>query len=382
MHITTLRLHNFRNHLDSSFDFGSNTNLFLGDNGHGKTNIIEAISYLCLAKSFYAAQDGLCLNFHHDLFEVEGTFVSESGVSHRVRVAYAMPQAEKIVTINGHPLEPFSQIVGKFPVVICSPDHAPITSGGPSERRRFVDFVISQSSATYFQDFIAYRKVLRHRNAVLTDARALRKDASAMLQPWNEQLVSLGSRLMFKRKQFVGEFQEFITSAYHHLTDGREEEPGIEYQALAGDFPSTAPEIEEMLRRSLQERESDERRLGTTLVGPHRDEFVLRINGLELRKYASQGQHKTFLIALKLGEFFYLKDRCAERPLLLLDDVFSELDQHRSESLLKFVGELSQTFITSTIPQFFEEAIPFGNENRKFFIEAGTIVGHNQGVAA
>src|SRR5689334_22639147 len=139
MHLTTLTLQHFRNHLGSTFEFGEGTNILLGDNGHGKTNVIEAISYLCLTKSFYAGSDVPVLNFEKDMFDVEGTFVFERGFEYQVRVAYSKPQTEKVFTINRRRVEPFSSVIGKFPIVICSPEHAPITMGGPGERRRFVD---------------------------------------------------------------------------------------------------------------------------------------------------------------------------------------------------------------------------------------------------
>lgn len=370
MHLTALRLINFRNHLDSSFAFGDGTNVLLGGNGHGKTNVIEAISYLCLTKSFYAGTDQVALSFGRERFEIEGFFLSEGGSSYRVRVSYSEAESEKSYKVNRQEIEPRSSVIGKFPVVIVSPEHAPITAGGPGERRRFVDFVISQSSAVYFQELLEYRKVLRHRNKILLDARSWRKDVSDILEPWTEQLVHLGAGLMFRRKQFAAEFQSFIASAYHHLV-GSEEEPGIEYLPFAriGETQSVE-DVKQVLRLELGAREDDERRLGTSLVGPHRDELRFTINNLDLRKFASQGQHKTFLVALKIGEFFYLKERCSETPLLLLDDVFTELDDHRSEQLLAFVGQLSQTFVSTTTTHVVDY-LKHDDRNRVFYIRDG-----------
>ena len=164
MHLKNLRLQHFRNHTDSKFEFSSTTNVFLGDNGHGKTNVIEAIAYLCLTKSFYANGDNLVLGFGYDLFEIDGTIISFKDQVFNIRVAYSENQKEKIFSINKHRIEPLSSVIGKFPIVICSPEHAPITSEGPAERRRFVDFVISQSNNVYFQKLIDYRRVLKHRN--------------------------------------------------------------------------------------------------------------------------------------------------------------------------------------------------------------------------
>ena len=374
MYLTTLKLQHFRNHLDSLFEFGDGTNVLLGDNGQGKTNVIEAISYLCLTKSFYAGSDALVLNFENDVFGVEGTVISDNGSEFRIRVAYTAPQTEKIYTINRHPVEPFSSVVGKFPIVICSPEHAPITTQGPQERRKFVDFVISQSNGTYFTNLMEYRRIVKHRNKILVDAKHSRGDIASSLAPWDEQLVTYGSALMQRRRQFAEEFQSFITSAYHHLV-GREEEPAIHYAPqCAFDGAMQEHEIQDRLRLEMQKRSNDEKRLGTSLVGPHRDEFEFQINGLDLRKFASQGQHKTFLVALKIGEFFYLKDRCRETPIMLLDDIFSELDEHRAKRLLGFVETVSQTFITSTNPHYFESEMFTGLRNKLFHIRSGTVV--------
>lgn len=374
MHLTTLRLQRFRNHTDSFSEFGGGTNVLLGGNGQGKTNIIEAISYLCLTKSFYASSDSLVVSFGEDGFQVDGQFTADHSTNYTVRLVYTQPTNEKVYTINRLSIEPFSSVIGKFPVVISSPEHTPITTAGPSERRKFVDLVISQSSALYFQNLLEYRRVLRQRNKLLTDARLTKRDVTQGIEPWNEQLVGLGRLLMSRRKQFVDEFRLYISSVYHELI-GQEEEPDIEYRPMTWiDGVNSESEIEELLRMDLREKNAEERRLGSTLVGPHRDEFLLKINGLELRKYASQGQHKTFLNALKIAEFFYLKDRCQETPLMLLDDVFSELDEGRSERLLVFLQTLSQTVITSTNPHIFEGAIQFDGRNKLFHIQSGTVV--------
>ena len=373
MHLTELRLRQFRNHSDSWFDFGDGTNILLGDNGQGKTNVIEAISYLCLTRSFFATNDALAVQLEHPLFEIEGIFVADSTGKYNVRVAYDVGREEKLCTINRHPVEPFSTIIGKFPVIICAPEHAPITSEGPFERRKFVDFVLSQSYPAYFQHLLEFRKILKQRNKILLDGKLSRTDCSKLLIPWNEQLVTHGGFLMMRRKQFVDEFQTCIQSAYRHVA-GDEEQPLMEYVPQCSlDQLDDEQHVRTALMTDLDKKHDSELRYGVTLVGPHRDEFGMKINGLDIRKFASQGQHKTFLVALKIGEFFYLKDRCNETPIMLLDDIFSELDSFRSARLLRFVETLSQTFITSTNRQIFEENAEFGGRNKLFTIQNGTV---------
>jgi len=371
MRLTTLRLKQFRNHPDSRFEFGDGTNVLVGGNGQGKTNVIEAISYLCLTKSFFAGSDSLAVMFGTESFEVSGRMCADSGVPADVRVAYAGTPGEKTFSINRHPAEPLSSVIGRFPVVVCSPEHAPITSQGPSERRRFIDLVVSQSSANYFQHLLEYRRVLRQRNKMLLDAKISRNGDASALEPWNEQLAAHGGQVIAKRREFVAEFGGYVSSAYHRLT-GDPEEPALAYRpAAAIGEADGAGEISDALRSEIRARETEERRMGTSLVGPHRDEFPMTINGSDLRKYASQGQHKTFLIALKVGEFFYLQERCRETPIVLLDDVFGELDDDRSDRLLGFLGTLSQSFITSTHGRIFPAPAAGDGRDRIFRIRNG-----------
>ena len=237
-----------------------------------------------------------------------------------------------------------------------------------------MDFVVSQSNALYFQELLEYRKILKHRSKILSDARVSRSDVEETLAPWDEQLIIHGSAITLKRQAFVNEFQDFISSAYHQLV-GSGEEPGMAYEpSVELGAGETEADHREKFRAELRAHRTEEVRLGSTLYGPHRDELALRINGLDLRKYASQGQHKTFLVALKIGEFFYLRDRCSEPPILLLDDIFSELDGQRADQLLRFTGELSQTFITSTNAHLFDAVSTSRGEPKRFTIHEGAVI--------
>lgn len=371
MRLTELRLRNFRNHRDSSFEFNDGTNVLLGDNGQGKTNVIEAVAYLGFTKSFYATHDSSAVQVGHQLFEVNGIFIKEPQREYSVRLAYSLEKKEKLYSVNRGIVEQFASAIGQFPIVVCSPEHAPITTEGPSERRKFVDLILSQSNATYLQNLIDYRKVLRQRNAILLEGMKFKQSVDQQLEPWTEQLLKHGSYLMLKRKQFIGEFGEFIREAYRRIV-GDGEEPALEYEP-AVDITGIISDrdIYELLRKKANERSADEKRMGTTLVGPHRDEFRMEINGLDLRRYASQGQHKTYLVAVKIGEFRYLQDRCGEPPVLLLDDIFSELDDIRSARLLSYVGSISQTFVTTTRPLIFRGAVQEQKNVTTFYIRNG-----------
>jgi DNA replication and repair protein RecF len=373
MYLKNLRVHNFRNHSESNFEFGQRANILVGENGQGKTNILEAISYLCLTKSFYSHGDSYVVKIGTDIFEVEGVFNTERTGDHRVRVAYSDEQKEKIFTINKNHIDPLSSVIGKFPVVICSPEHAPITNQGPIERRRFIDLVISQSSNIYFQHLIEYRKILRNRNKILAEAKFQKTNPTEILEPWNDQLINSGAYLMVSRKKFVDEFERYINSSYQQLVSNGES-PRITYESsLPVDKSFTQQDAAKVFASELNRRKEREFQVGTTVVGPHRDELLFTINGLDLRRYASQGQHKTFLVALKIAEFFYLREQCSETPILLLDDIFSELDAMRAANLLEFVGTMSQAFITSTNKDLFERNATDSESRRMFTINSGAV---------
>ncbi|RCK73289.1 MAG: DNA recombination and repair protein RecF [Ignavibacteriae bacterium] len=373
MIIGSIRLKNFRNHSDTDLEFGERANVILGNNGEGKTNLLEAISYICLTKSFYASSDSVIVKIGEDKFEIDAIVISDLGSNYRIHISYDLTNSEKNYSLNGKKLETFSSIIGKFPIVFLSPEKAGITFGGPAERRKFLDLVISQSDLVYFSELSEYRKVLRHRNKILSEIKNSRSDYYTILEPWNVQLINYGSKLMIKRAAFIDEFKNYILSTYKNLSDVNEC-PEIQYTAsFSFDGEAVYEKITEKFRNELIKKFDDEIRFGTTLVGPHRDEVSLKINKMDLRKYASQGQHKTFLVALKLAEYFYLKERCQESPILLLDDVFSELDDSRVQHMLRIIETLNQTFITSTNFEIFDKVLEFGKSNRKYIVSSGNV---------
>lgn len=371
MKILNARLRHFRNHNESAFEFGIRMNVLLGENGQGKTNALEALSFFCLTKSFYAGADAVAVQRGETVFEIEGTLASDDGKTFTVRVAFDAAQKEKRFTVNGAGIERLSSVIGMFPVVILSPENNAITFGAPGDRRKFVDLVMSQSSAAYMEDLIEYRRVVRQRNKILSEETGSR--CEELLAPWNEVLTIHGSAIIAKRKTFIREFAPFIAETYTRIA-GNKETPAIDYAATVNLEPDAAVDaIRTEIERKLRRRFADELRFKTTLVGPHRDEIAFSLNGMPMKQYASQGQHKTFLVALKVAEFFYLKDRCNETPVFLLDDVFSELDEKRSQQLMSLVSSLGQTFITAT-----GEAIFGGSEwtdgRKKFTIHNGSVV--------
>ncbi len=370
MNVTQIRLTNFRNHESSTIVFGPGFNVLLGSNGQGKTNVLEAISYLSLTKSFYAANDSTTLQIGKEFFEINGTLVTQDEFENRVCVTYQNATGEKQFTINRSRPETLGSVIGRFPIVILSPENNAITFGAPLERRKFLDLILSQISRVYFDDLLEYRRALKQRNKILTDLRIYQRGGEDLLDPWTAELINYGSRIIHRRRQFINEFEIYVKRAYYDVVQNHEE-PRADYVGLS-EMPDDVAGIATVLQKNFDERRREEIRRGATMVGPHRDELRFSINGISVQKYASQGQHKTLLVALKVAEFFYLKERSKELPILLLDDVFSELDEHRSEHILEMIKSLGQTFITSTSETVFRNFITWDDNNRKFHIENGT----------
>ncbi len=361
MRAESIHLRNVRNHVDTLVpDLAPKINVFVGPNGAGKTSILEALSLATLTKSFTSTTDAVLIRQGEHTLDANVKFMSDLGVAYHVSVQIeSMPRMKKTIVANSERIRSSLDLVGRAPVVVLTPDEKIITGGPPAERRRFLNMVLSQASRSYLEDELEYRRALKQRNAILADARQKRKPLAAVqafLAPWTELVIKHGERIMERRAKFTMEFRPRLLNAYRVLSQSREE-PSLEYLPMGLGDTSSPPNPLSLLgeRGFLSGQavrcESEEIRRGTTLFGPHRDELMCYINpGQEARLYASQGQHKTLLVAMKLAEFEYLKDAAGETPMLLFDDVFSELDHDRARTVLELAssGELGQTFITST----------------------------------
>lgn len=369
MRVTTIRVRNFRNHADSELACADLLNVILGDNGQGKTNLLEAVSYVCLTKSFFGATDTVILKIGEPAFEAGAEIMSDSGLRYSVAGSYRNGNGGKTYSINSGAVDSLADVIGMFPVVVLAPEHKEITAGNPSERRRFLDMLISQSSRGYLEDLLEYRRVLKQRNKILLDARIARTDCSRLLEPWDEALARRGVKLTAKRASFVTEFSPYMTSAYAEIA-GADEAPGLRYEPS---IPPSESDAESACREALLRQRQEDRRIGSTQSGPHRDELKLTINELDVRRYASQGQHKTFLLALKVAEFHFLKEHTAETPVLLLDDVFGELDASRAHAMLELLPSLGQTFITATGEGTFPKSYRWDKNHKRFFVRGGAV---------
>ena len=243
MRLREIRLERFRNHAMTAIECAERQNVFLGNNGEGKTNILEAISFLCLTKSFYAASDATVAQLGEKGFAVSGDAVSDIDVGYRIAVSYEVESREKSIIINQSPVDNRSSVIGMFPVVVLSPENGSVTAGTPSDRRRFIDIVISQSSREYLEELIEYRRILRQRNRILFDTKISQRDALDVLEPWNEELVQCGAQIVLRRARFVGEFRQYLVDAFIHIA-GELELPSIVYDpSFPIDVNASADEI-------------------------------------------------------------------------------------------------------------------------------------------
>jgi DNA replication and repair protein RecF len=374
MILQTLHLRNFRNHTDTSLEASEYVNVLLGQNGEGKTGVLEAISFTCMSRGLYGAADAVAVQHGKESFLLEAQFRSDRRVNVHVRVYYDRATGHKEVLLNGDRPERLADMVGRFPLVALSPEHAAITKGGPAERRRFVDIVLSQTDHRYLETLLEYRRILRHRNKLLFERRLGKPIGDDTLEPWNTSLVETGAEIILKRAAFIHEFRHPLAGAYAQFVGGREE-PALAYRGtIPAEIGDSVATIAERFRQELRKREREETRLGMTLVGPHRDEFYFTLNGMDARSFASQGQHKTFLIALKIAERRYLHERTGEAPLLLFDDVFSELDEQRIQRVLGLLEHLGQVFVTTVNDKMFHHGYERQPHYRRYEVRNGTVI--------
>lgn len=358
-------LQNFRLHKNSSIDFSDNLNLIIGGNGQGKTSILEAIYYLCTTKNLNSASESDVVTFGENNFNTEGIFVDL--IENRTRLYYDSFKNKKTYFLDDKQIQSSADVIGKFPVVtLIQPDHA-ITLGAPSDRRKFIDSIISQASHTYLEILLDYNKVLRQRSSVLYQIKESRNSTTIdQLEAWTDSLVKNGTELIKYRLNFINEFVHYVKEAYKQVIE-IDEKPNIEYSSIS---EINYENIKERFTEELHAIREDEIRRGVNLVGPHRDDYIFYINNNELRRFGSQGQHKTFQIALRFAQYFFIKEKLGKTPIFLMDDIFGELDSFRAGKISNYISQIGQAFITMTDFTRVEEIKSF--ISKKIKVENGT----------
>lgn len=332
MRLKKLLLINFKNVIQTEIALADGVNCFVGDNGAGKTNILDAIYYLSMSKSAFTMTDGQSVAHGEDFFVAEGSYLSDEGRNELLNCSFSR-RGGKVLKRNGKEYERLADHVGNFPVVIVSPRDSDLITDAAEERRKYLNGFISQIDKAYLQSMMRYNTVLSERNMFLK-----RSSDEQMLQIYDMQLAEHGTRVYEQRKSIVERMTPLVVEYYRELSDDREQVE-IAYRSELEQMP-----LMDILQRS---REKDLINQFTT-SGVHRDDLVFRIGGYPLRKYGSQGQQKSFLIALKLAQYRLLAESTGEKPILLLDDLFDKLDMRRVERLLALVAgdDFGQIFIT------------------------------------
>ncbi len=343
MILTSIYLRNFRIHKDTKINFAKSLNYIVGGNGQGKTTILDSIYYLCTTKSYNTKTDSESVRFNEEGFELGGVFKGLS--ENKISVIYSLKENKKDYFQDSKKITRSVDIIGKFPVVMLTPSDHSITQGYPGDRRKFIDSVISQASGTYFRILLDYNKTLRQRSSLLSQIKEKKRSfLFDELNAWTTKLVQSGGEIIEHRKKFVEEFNDFIKESYEKIM-GNDEIPVIKYSFFDG---NRSEKTEEDFWKLLNQKKEEELRRAANLVGPHRDDFIFEINGLNLKTFGSQGQHKTFQVVLRFAQFFYLKKITGKTPVFLLDDVFGELDKKRSVRISEYLREVGQAFITLT----------------------------------
>lgn len=344
LQLGTLSLSHFRNLGVQELELPPEGVAIVGPNAHGKSNLIEAIYYLETFRSFRGARDERLLAFGEPVFRVVGTFGSDT-----VAAAFQREGKKKKVTLRGQEPERLGDALGHAAAVVFSPGDVDVVSGAPSERRRFLDVVLSLADPAYLRALQRYRSALTQRNAALKAGAG-----SAAVAAWNEGLVSEGALIMASRRKWVADRHDAFCTIYQEISGGRP--AGMVYQSSVTDTREVADDaLRDRFEASLAASRDRERRLATTVVGPHRDELVLSLGGVEgrldLRAYGSGGQRRTAALALRMLEADTVREARGRTPILLLDDVFAELDEGRSRRILERIEGNPEQQVILTAPK-------------------------------
>ncbi|MDE7463588.1 MAG: DNA replication/repair protein RecF [Clostridiales bacterium] len=344
MIVRRLDVKDYRNAAARTVEFSDGRNAFVGPNARGKTNLLEAVYFAGVGKSFRTPRDKELIKADAARAFITVVAEKESGTE-TVKIAIDR-NTNKRVAVNDVPISRMSELMGVCPVVLFCPDGLKIIKEAPADRRRFMDISLCQVSKAYFASLSRYDKILTSRNRLLKSGGA----NDNTLAPWDELLAAEGARIVKSRRGYIKKLQE-PASECHAFLSGGAETPELEYEGAEGE---TVDEIKDELIKALKRDRESDMRLKYTHTGPHKDDIKIKVNGIDIRTYGSQGQQRTVALALKLAEMRLLSDVLGTSPVLLLDDVFSELDASRRKKLLSALDGF-QTIITSTDSDEFKE---------------------------
>lgn len=357
MYLQKISLVNFKNIESQSFDFQDKINCFVGNNGVGKTNILDAIYYLSFTKSYFNSVAIQNIRHGEGFFMIEGDYFLNN---RNEKIVCSLKKGQKkVLKRNDKAYSKFSEHIGQFPLVIISPADRDLVIEGSDTRRKFIDGVISQQNKNYLNNLIAYNKVLTQRNSLLKYFAANRTFDALNLSVYDEQLANYGAKIYEVRKEFLSAFIPIFNEKYQ-IISGDKEQVNLNYKSQLHDFLMT-----DLLKKSLEK----DKILQYTTSGIHKDDLSFEIGNYPIKKFGSQGQQKSYLIALKLAQFEFIKQQSKVIPILLLDDIFDKLDENRVSQIIDLVNsnQFGQIFITDTHSERTENILKQGNKEYQIF---------------
>lgn len=340
MHLKTLQLHFFRNYESASFEFSEQVNCVLGDNGSGKTNLLDAVYYLALTKSATQSKDELNIKHEERLMALHGSF-SKKEKEELISLSMIRGQAKALL----HDKKPYakkSEHIGKYPVVLIAPDDTDMIRDASDTRRKLFDGIIAQADSFYLDDFQKYNRLVDQRNKLLKQFAEQNYFDQSMLDTYDEQLVPLAISLAEKRRGFIKDFSPLVQKHYEEISSGKE--------AITLDYQTV---VEADFGKKLKQNQWKDRQANRTTIGIHKDDYAFDFDGVSFKKYASQGQKKSLVMAVKMAQFDLLHEIKEVKPILLLDDIFDKLDDHRIAMLVQKIGngDFGQVFISDARPE-------------------------------
>jgi len=358
MYLKQIKFTNFKNYQEAELLLSPRINCFIGRNGAGKTNVLDAIYYLSFCKSYFNPIDTQNIRHEQDFFAIHGDYVRKQDAIDKVHCVLKRGQ-NKQFKLNEKKYDRLADHIGFIPLVMISPYDRDLINNGSEVRRKYIDGVISQFDRNYLNNLLDYNKALAQRNALLKHFAERRYFDEIALEIWDVKLIKLGHEIVAHRKAFVEEFIP-IFQQYFKLISGGNETVELIYQSSL-----CMAQMEDLLRENL----AKDRAVRYTSVGAHKDDLDFLIDGYPIKKYGSQGQQKSYVIAIKLAQFEFMRKLKQYKPILLLDDIFDKLDTHRVEQLIRLVSEenFGQVFITDTQKERVEQLFNATNMDHRLF---------------
>jgi DNA replication and repair protein RecF len=358
MFLQKLLLTNFKNYNEAELEFSDKINCFVGDNGAGKTNILDAIYYLSFCKSYFNNIDSQNINHDSDFFAVHGKYQNQANSDDKVSCIQKRNH-KKVFKLNNNTYTRLADHIGTIPLVMISPYDRDLINEGSELRRKYINGVISQFDKIYLNDLISYNKALLQRNVLLKQMSEARYFDEVAIEIWNDKLIQHGNTIFKKREEFLNEFNPLFEEYYNFLA-GNNEKVNITYESQLH-----KSSFIELLKQSAEK----DRISRYTTTGIHKDELVFTINGFPVKKFGSQGQQKSFVIAIKLAQFEFTRRVKSFKPILLFDDIFDKLDENRVKQIIQLVSEnnFGQVFITDTQKQRIENIFKLVDIDHRIF---------------